>query len=703
MKRKTKTAKLPRLGFSAQLAADTVDVEARTVDVVFYSGAPVVRAPLFEDPFELEFEVSEKAAILDRLNAGASILDNHARFRGVDGILGVTEKAWIEGGKARATLRFSKRDDVEPIWQDVLDGVIRSVSMGTDIHELEEVTKKGAEMKRFRATSWEPFEISLVGVPADPGARIQASADQVVVLASSDTDKPCRVIFSAEGSAPTGGHRMKIKVRLLADVEDVGKLGDIVEIEEEDFDRNVHTTELTVPGGGDPSGGNDPDPGDPETASRLADQRIARDKARRSEIKRIAAYYDLDDVWAESQHQSGIGIDQVLARAEAERKKRAPKPGGVNSIWVGDDYETRDYRLEQMAVALSTRANRAECPEPARPYAHMSFAELALAALQLTGKGRGLDARRDRAVIFSSNLALHTTSDFPLLLANALNKLLLPEYENRAPTYRALAARRDFRDYRVHNFDRSGDFPVPLEVGEHGEYQHGTMGENQEQVTLLKYGRILGITRETLVNDDLGAFANLALKAARRAADFENATFYSVCILAAAGLGPNLSDGVAVYHANHGNVLTNGVPDVARLDEARQLMLAQQSIDGIRMNVMPMVLLVPPASAGLAERLTAPLSQLIGQGQAAAPVPNVNNWAGRLTPVTDGNLTGTRYYLLADPSDLEQYIYGYLDGAVGPRTEVRNGFETDGVEFKLALDFGCGAIEYRAGVTGNGA
>jgi len=695
--RRSETLNLKPLVTYAELSAESIDHEKRTVDLLFYSGEPVLRFSWMDDePYELEFELSEKAIRWGRLRNGAPLLNSHQKYAGVSAILGVVEKAWLDNG-GRATVRFSRRDDVEPYWQDVQDGVIRNVSMGVSIHAMEEVTKKGASIKRMRATDWEPSELSLVPVGADPGAR-------TLSLAEERESAPCKITYRAEAAAEAQMEEtMTVKVRLLRDVEELGKIGDIVEIEREEFDLDSMTVELkpATKAASEPSA--PATTTDPAAEKITAEMRIEKDKARRAEIKKIAAYYDLDDIWAEAQHQAGIEIEQVLTRAEEERKKRAPKPAGSNITGFGNDYEGKQFKLEAMAEGLVSRATRKAPSEKARPYYGFSFAELALAALELEGKGRGLDARADRTAIFSTNLALHTTSDFPLLLANALNKMLLPEYENRTPTYRMLASQRNFRDFRAHKFDRSGDFPAPLEVGEHGEYQYGTMGENQEQVTLLKYGRIMGISYETLVNDDLSAFANLATKAARRTVDFENATFYSVCIAPNSGTGPALSDAVVVYHANHSNVLSGSALSLAHLDEARELMLGQTSIDGIKINVQPRYLLVPPASAGLAERLVAPQSMLIGQGASAAPVSNNNNWAGRLTPVTDANLTGSRFYLLADPAELEQYVYGYLEGANGPRTEVRNGFTTDGIEFKLALEFACGAIEYRAGVTGAGS
>ena len=654
--------------------------------MTFYSGSPVYRMPLFDDPYELEFEVTRQAAKLGRLNGGAPLMNSHQTYAGVDAILGVVEKAWISDGQGRARVRFSKRADVEPVWQDVLDGVIRNVSMGTYILAMQEVTDKGSDVKRFRATSWEPYEISLVGVPADAGAQ---------VMEAGDADKrPCSIEFIASASADAHNGAdapkemtMRINVRLLANDE-------IVEIDEKDFDEKLHSEELTA---ASPDGDEEEAPkksrakgapkADPKAAKHAVDDAIEREAALAAQVKRAATAYGLDQVWARKHINLGTEIDQVIELAAEERAKRAPKE--VNDIGFGDDQSSSVWRREQMELALVARASRKAPPESAQQYAHASFTDLAYECLGWNGKQRGVNPRDSGRIM---ELSLHTGSDFPLLLANALNKIMLPVYETAQPTYRMIAARKTFKDFRPHRFQRVGDFPIPLAVGEHGEYKYGTMGENEELVSLLKFGRIFGITYESLVNDDVGAFNDLATAAARRTVDFENATFFSTCLTAGAGLGPTLLEGsVAVYNSAHANIATGGALTNTQLGSARALMMAQQSLDGLKLNTPSSILLVSPASLTLAETLVAPL------------VPNiytsVNPFAGRLTAVGDANLTGVRGYVLSDPGVGSNYIYGFLGTANGPRTEVRSGFSTDGIEMKLSLEFGVGAVDYRFGVT----
>ena len=680
-----KKIQLPAVDLRATVDAASIDEEARTVEATFYSGAEVIRQPMFDEPFLLSFSMEPGAANLTRFNAGAAVVDSHSEYSLSD-VLGKTSDARLENGVYRTKLHFSQRADRDGIWKDVRDGITPNTSMRARILELRELGEdKDTGLQRFQASRWEPLHVALVATPADPGAQINLSDESSTVECSVHYRAPAPAV------AQHGDKTMdKIKVRLLADCE-AGTKGEIIEIEKGDFDLHLHTTEIAVPKTPEQKA----EPKDPEdlAAEDVIEAKLAADKKHLEAKRRIAAHYGLDELWAQRQHNLGVSDEDSIASASAERAKQTPS--GPNTIGFGEDFDSAEYKCESMAQAVAARATGKEPEERARNYHSFSFAELALESLALRGKGRSLDVRRDVDRIISADMALHSTSDFPLLLSNALNKMLLPEYQAATPTYRQLAEQKTFNDFRAHNFLRSGDFPNLLKVNEHGEFKYGTVGENNEPVTAATYGRVVGLSRQTLVNDDLGAFATLATKAGRRVADFENALFFSTCITAGSGMGPNLSDGNAVYDsASHANETGAGAISNALLEEAFALMMAQTSIDGLKLNVMPAMVLVSPTSYGAARRLLADVN--------ATQASEVNTFAGQIRVVSDANLTGTRFYVLANPSELANYVYGYLGGQ-GPRTESRAGFEVDGVEFKVALDFGVGAIEYRAGVTGAGA
>jgi hypothetical protein len=153
----------------------TINEAKRTVDLCWTTGAEVQRMDWWTGTRYIEeLVVSEKACDLSRLNAGASLLDTHEDFS-LRSILGVVERSWIDGGKGYATVRFSDRDEVEPVWRDVQAGIVRNVSVGYKVRKVEVVkdaTGKAAD--RWRVIDWEPVELSLVPVPADAGAQVRS-------------------------------------------------------------------------------------------------------------------------------------------------------------------------------------------------------------------------------------------------------------------------------------------------------------------------------------------------------------------------------------------------------------------------------------------------------------------------------------------------------------------------------------------------
>ena len=145
-----------------------VDEEARTVEVAFASEMP------YERPWGMEILSTDPAAVrLGRLGNGGAVLVNH----NADDQVGVVESVRLDADRmARAVLRFGRSQRAQEVFQDVLDGVRRLVSVGYLIHEVKAEDSK-ATPPVYRVTDWEPFEVSLVAVPADPGVGVGRSAE----------------------------------------------------------------------------------------------------------------------------------------------------------------------------------------------------------------------------------------------------------------------------------------------------------------------------------------------------------------------------------------------------------------------------------------------------------------------------------------------------------------------------------------------
>lgn len=160
------------------LRADVGEVneESRTVELTFTTGADVVRFDWATGKRFIErLSMDPKHIRMDRLRSGAPLLNSHSAYTLAHQI-GVVERADIEGKKGTATVRFSKRDDVEPFYRDVIDKIIRNVSVGYRVHRFEETQGKN-EMPVRTATDWEPYEISMVLMGVDAGAQVRSSKD----------------------------------------------------------------------------------------------------------------------------------------------------------------------------------------------------------------------------------------------------------------------------------------------------------------------------------------------------------------------------------------------------------------------------------------------------------------------------------------------------------------------------------------------
>lgn len=201
------TIEMPPLCVRADVGS--VNAEARTVDLVFSTGAAVERYDYWTGKRYIEKLSMDPASVkLERLNAGGPLLDAHSSYSIQDQI-GVVEQgtAKIVKKEARATVRFSKREGVEEIWQDVRDGIIRSVSVGYRILRFEETAGKDGGLATRLATLWEPYEISLVPMPADFGAGVRSgnvqlnpceivTREESVVIAVADADRMRRFRFA---------------------------------------------------------------------------------------------------------------------------------------------------------------------------------------------------------------------------------------------------------------------------------------------------------------------------------------------------------------------------------------------------------------------------------------------------------------------------------------------------------------------------
>lgn len=395
---------------------------------------------------------------------------------------------------------------------------------------------------------------------------------------------------------------------------------------------------------------------------------------------------------AETRDMIARGLTFSAAVMEMHNNIRKEKPvsdkprlGGPTARIVRDE---RSTRRTAMSAALMAQITRNDAPSDiAKPYMGMSLVEMAAECVGHRGPIRNAGQKVD---VFMQ--ASHSTSDFPGIFENALNKVLLERYQTAEPTYRLISRRRDFKDFRPHPQVRSGDFPKLQPVGQGGEIKFGTFGENREEAVLSSYAVGLRITRQMMINDDLGAIDDLLSDYGQMVADFEEETFYAFALTAV------LADTKTIFHADHANLAGAGAAiNVTSVAAGRAAIRKQTSIDGKKLNMSPSIILVGPDKETEAEQLVAQVQPNVST--------SVNPFSGKLTPVVTAQIAGNAWYLLcgADRPGGALWVHGFLEGQSAPRLRTEETFGTQGMAMTVEHDFGMGGVDFRGGWKNPGA
>lgn len=651
------TQMLPAMLRAAQIEPASFNADKRTVEVVFTTGAKVRRYDWGRDRvYDEELVVSPEAIDLARMNAGASVLDTHGQWQ-LSNVIGVVERAWVSGTEGRATVRLSDRPELAGIVADIQSGVIRHISAGYTTQTIEMVppdARTDGDRSRwlYRATRWQPAEISFVPVPADAGSGTRSQPTQ--------GGEPC--VFTTRASVPP-------------------------------------TQENPMPQGTETGGTTAPE--QTTSAPAAAPAAASAPDTRAADIADLCARHGVPQL-AANMIRSGATVEAAGLAVLAELAHRDAASGGHRNVarieTVQDEMTVRMAGIEQAIlhrVAASTQLD-----DNGRQYRGLSLIEMGRDFLEAHGVNtRGMD----RMTLASRMLNFRAagpmgTSDFSTLFANVANKRLRSAYDENAGTY-ALWARRapnapDFKNMSVVQLAGAPDL---LQTNEAGEFKYGAMTDGGETYAMLTYGRIVSLTRQAIVNDDLRAFERMVTAFGFAARRLENRTVYSQLTANA-----NLADGGALFNATatttaggHANLLTGSALAIATLGAGRTAMRMQKGLQQEELNLAPSFLIVPAALEQTAYNLTsanyvpstkAEINEFRAGGRTAVtPV---------IEPVLDAN-SATAWYLAAANSQVDTVEYCYLDGAEGPVIESEVGFETDGVSYKCRLDFAAKAVDYR--------
>ncbi|RON39575.1 hypothetical protein BK664_11495 [Pseudomonas brassicacearum] len=650
------------LSLRAAVREGSVDVEQRTVELTWTTGSKGRRWSWDIGSYMEELEVSAKALRLDRLNNGAPFLNAHSSYELSD-VIGVVEKAWLEGEEGRALVRFSQREDVEGIFRDVQDGILRNISVGYAVHRYEVVEEEDDKLPTYRAVDWEPLELSLVPIGFDDGAKIRSAqtADDYkgqrfntifeVREANQPLDQPAAVANTTEENPMTEEEKRAAE--------------DLIRRESADAERKRSLT-----------------------------------------IRQMAKKVGLGEDVAEDLVARGVSIADasiaLIDKAAEKQGKDQPETRNSQATVVGGlDQSVITAKREAMQNALLNRCNPTiALIEGAREFRGMRLLDLARECVETVGgNARGmLPQEVARAALGCDRTAMRaagmqTTSDFPILLGGGVTRTLRDAYAQAPQTWRPLGQMTTVPDFRATTRAALGDISALEEVKEHGEYKYGKLEEEGAPIRVTKFGKIIAITWEAVINDDLGALTRIPRAYGLAAAETESNLVWNLILS-----NPNFTDGTAIFVAGHGNLAASGgAINTTTLGAARAAMRKQKSKAGAFLNVEPRYLVVGPDKELEAFQFTS--SQYV-------PAKNSDINDGRntsLVVIVDGRITGNQWYLFTEAGLIDTFEYAYLEGEPGVFTETREGFEVDGMEIKARLVFGAAWIDYRGAYKNPGA
>lgn len=667
---------------------------------------------------------------------------------GLQDQIGVVERAWVAGGKGHALIRFGVRDAIAWIRDEVAAGTFRNLSMRYRVHLYTDtgefdLTLGGLPVRR--ATLWTPDEISILPVPADFGTEIRAlegAATGPPLPITLPALYPCEL----RSAPPTTGPPMIHPTAPIGGVQPTTPAAPVVA----PVAPGAPAVSAAAPPGVPPvvpplvpMGAAPASPAPvvapvapvvahaapvapaaplapvapvapvaPAVAPAAAPAAPAPvyaapavapapeappanpDDIARGERTRIADIYAAATVlpeegrslFAQQAVDAGHPVDQFRA-AVLERLRGAPGQTPV-SPQVQVTREGEGDRFAGLEEALLHRCDptKYKVTERGNPFVGMPLLRVAEELLNIHGQPIRSRAPRALANQALSFRAAHTTSDFPNLLGNVVNKILQDAYELTVRTFTTWARRRTIPDFKtVTSIILHGGSQLEA-VPEDAEIKRGTLSESAETWSLSEYAKIWALTRRAVINDDMNAFDDLPRRFAAQAANLESTVVYALWITNAL-----MSDGFALFDdTEHGNDAGSTALDTVGVGVVRSKMQRQVDDDQNRITVIPRHLIVPPELETKAAQMNAGI--VAPSSEAVA-----NIWRGTFTSIqTEPRLVdASQWYVIADPSQAPGIEYGFLAGENGPMVETRDGWDVLGTEIRVVHSFGAGVVDFR--------
>lgn len=647
----------PPLGIETRKATftpSTINAEKRTVELVWSTGAKVLRTSWGEGQFYEELDM--KGVKLDRLNNGAPFLADHDGYNALR-VYGVVESARVANGQGVAVVRFDTAEndpDADKLFRKIANGIVQNVSVGYRTHKIEKVAAEGEKIPTYRVTSWTPFEISAVAMGADDGAGFRSTST------NKEQGMFKRQKFQQQEDGAGGGGSPS---------------SEITRVERQRCAGIMHAVRAAGL--------------EPKFAERLIEGGVALDQARNQIIDELAKRSD--EIPTESHVRGDYGSGARITGGETAGEKFVRGA----SAWI---FEKAGISVVEQAKKRGVKGFEKVDLDGAE-FRGMSMLDIARESLERNGvRTRGMSRQN---LIGAALTTRAGSGDFPILLEDAMGKVLLGAYAIQDDTWSKFCKTEMVPDFRASPRYRVGSFGTLPVVPEFGEYEDRPIPDGSKlSIATETRGGIINLSRQALINDDLSSFADLATRHGRSAKLTIESEVYAL-LAQNSGLGPTVGSN-PFFHSSNGNVGTSSALSVTGIDEDATKMNMQQDISGNDyLDLRPAILVVHAKLRGAANVVND--SQFDVDAGAALQKPNRVRGLFREVVSSPRVASETRRYLFADPSIAPAIVVAFLEGSgPGPYLETKDGWRVDGTEWKVRIDAKAQMFDPKGAVTNAG-
>lgn len=607
-----------------------INEETRTVPFIIISrNNEGERYDWWKDEIYIE-RLDVNGATHERLN---TFFKDH--IRSVDTAIGRVENIRVEDGELKADVVFGTDEESDKIFRKYVEGILTDCSIGYKINSVTVEERKG-EPTIVTVTSFDIRELSAVGIGFDSGATVGREKEIV-------GDK----LMNEE-----------LRAELLALRQSIDGLSEIQRVRLQELEKLEKREDTNIP---------------TVNVSQVTNDAIASERQRASEINALVIAGQLTQERATTHITVGDSIDMVRKSILDERV--------ISSQVVvsnGENTNADVKRSMEDAILMRVGFTPKKIADGADSFRGASLLDMARALTGYDGFDRQELAKRAMS-----------TSDFPLLLGNVANRVVAAAFEEEEGTFAIWTQAVELPDFRTRNeisFKNQNGRLQKL-AGEKSEKKKIEFDENGLGWKLESYGASFSLTREMIINDDLGAFVNIVAEFGRMAKRTSNGIVYDILQNKGSYANYKMNDDKTIFDASHKNVSTTGAALATDTLSAARVLMKRQKDGEKALNISPKYLLVAP------EQETKALQLLNSESDVNSTNSGVKNpHKNTLIPIVDSELEAGPWFMAAANNTIK---VGYLQGTNKQPVVEQKSSDIDGAEFKCVFDFGVVVTDHR--------